>query len=274
MAVAAGDLDGDGWQDLASVNWSADTISVFRNQGNGSFAPAQDIKTDYPLFVQTADFAGDGKAELVVIEGNGDSVGVRPAPWLSTRVVNSIDSPTAQNTAVADFDRDGTLDVAVANNVAGVFTVIFSAGDSAKTRVRTFEAVEPWALTAGDFNRDGAPDLALVATSAKTNVLVYLNDGTGNFTPHGTYAVADHGWHIATGDVNADGLLDLAVANNRSDTVVLLQGHGDGDFTLVGTFATGHSPTSVAFGDLDGDGRDDMVVANYEGDSLSVLLSR
>jgi hypothetical protein len=274
MAVAAGDLDGDGWQDLASANWLGDTFSVFRNQGDGSFAATQNIEAEYPLFVQTADFAGDGKAELLMIEGNGDAVSVRPAPWLSTRVGNRIDCPSAQNTAVADFDRDGTLDVAVANNVTGLFTVLFSAGEPAKTRVRTFEAVEPWALTAGDFNRDGATDLAFVAASANPNVAVYLNDGAGNFTLHQTYPVANHGWHIATGDVNADGLLDLAVANNGSDTVALLQGHGDGTFTLAATLPTGRSPTAVALGDLDGDGKDDLVVANYQADSLSVLLSR
>jgi hypothetical protein len=274
MAVAAGDLDGDGWQDLASANWLGDTFSVLRNQGDGSFAVAQDIKADYPLYVQTADFTGDGKAELVTIEGNGDSVSLRSAPWLSAGAVNHIDCPSAQNTAVADFDGDGALDVAVANNVEDRFTVIFSAGEPAKRRVRTFPATAPWTLTAGDFNRDGAPDVACVATSAKTDVAIYLNDGAGNFAIHQTYAVADHGWHIASGDVNADGLLDLAVANNRSDTISLLQGHGDGAFSLVGTLPTGHSPTAVALGDLDGDGRDDLVVANYDADSLSVLLSQ
>ncbi len=77
---------------------------------------------------------------------------------------------------------------------------------------------------------------------------------------------------VATGDLNGDWVLDLAVANVLSDNVSVLLGIGDGAFAATVPYATGVLPWSVAIGDLDGDLRPDLAVVNHNSDNVSVLL--
>lgn len=80
---------------------------------------------------------------------------------------------------------------------------------------------------------------------------------------------------VAVTDFNHDGLTDIAVANNRSDTVTMLLGDGTGAFTIKGHFAAGNFPYSIASGDFDLDGHADVVVANQIGGSnrINILFS-
>jgi hypothetical protein len=103
-----------------------------------------------------------------------------------------------------------------------------------------------------------------------------VNDGTavsgvllGTTT---TFAVGQDPVSIATGDFNGDGVLDLVVANQASNTVSVLLGNGSGGFGPAVDYAVGSAPSSVAAVDLNGDGRLDLVVANTDSNSVSVLL--
>jgi hypothetical protein len=64
------------------------------------------------------------------------------------------------------------------------------------------------------------------------------------------------------GDLNGDGVLDLAVANSGNNTVSVLLGTGDGTFGDARNFSAGIGPQSVATGDFDGDGVLDLVVTS------------
>jgi hypothetical protein len=92
-----------------------------------------------------------------------------------------------------------------------------------------------------------------------------------NFSPAVSYPVDLSPSSVATADFNADGRLDLAVANVGTNTVSVLLGNGDGTFQPARTSGTGFGPGSVMAGDLNGDGKTDLVTA--AGD-LSVLLGK
>jgi hypothetical protein len=64
-------------------------------------------------------------------------------------------------------------------------------------------------------------------------------------------------------DCNADGHIDIVVANSEAATISVLVGHGDGSFDLQKTYAAGLHPWMLAEGDFDGDGRGDLAVANF-----------
>ena len=79
---------------------------------------------------------------------------------------------------------------------------------------------------------------------------------------------------LALGDVNGDGVLDLAVANGDfgSSNVSVLLGNGDGSFQAEQRFVAGAGPSSVALGDVNGDGVLDLAGTNGNSGDVSVLL--
>src|SRR5262249_26175747 len=103
-------------------------------------------------------------------------------------------------------------------------------------------------------------------------------NGDGSFSPAPgspfATGVTDP-FSVAIGDLNGDGNLDLAVANEPlgSSSVSVLRGNGNGTFQAAPNFATGTGSFSVAIGDLDGTGGLDLAVANQLSNDVSVLLN-
>ena len=79
---------------------------------------------------------------------------------------------------------------------------------------------------------------------------------------------------MAAGDLNGDGIVDLAITNSTANSLLVVLGNGDGTFTQTTTPATGATPDFVISADFDGDGNQDLAVANYSGNSTTVLLSK
>jgi len=126
-AVAIGDFDGDGKQDLAIADAGTNSVSVLLGDGTGNFGTATGFATDSgPGSVVVADFNGDGKPDLVTADlfaGNvsllaGDGTGNFSA---ATNVAVGI-SP--QFVAAGDFDGDGKPDLAVPNNTSNNVAVL------------------------------------------------------------------------------------------------------------------------------------------------------
>src|SRR5262249_47311302 len=107
---------------------------------------------------------------------------------------------------------------------------------------------------------------------------VLLGKGDGTFQPAVNYVVGDSPTSVAVGDLNGDGIVDLAVSDTAGNAVSVLLGKGDGTFELAGTYPAGVGARSVAIGDFNGDGRLDLAVVNqgsapgYTDGGLSVLL--
>jgi hypothetical protein len=126
------------------------------------------------------------------------------------------------------------------------------------------------ALAAGDLNRDGRLDVA-VLNGAAGEVVVLLNGGQGNFTPvklpAGTGADG-----LALGDVDGDGNLDVIVLHTSAGQMIgLHRGNGDGTFAALTTFGD-VNVGSVLMVDVNGDGRTDEVYTVTGGAAVNVAL--
>jgi hypothetical protein len=150
-------------------------------------------------------------------------------------------------------------------------SVLLGNGDGTFQAMRNF-AVGTGAssVAAGDFNRDGRPDLA-VTNSRGGSVSVLPGNGDGTFRAPRNFVAGTDPFFVAVQDLNGDGRLDLAVASQVSNDVNVLLGNGDGTFGAARSFAAGAYASCVAVADLNADDRPDLAVANL-GDGVSVLL--
>ena len=86
------------------------------------------------------------------------------------------------------------------------------------------------------------------------------------------YAVSDHPNHVAIGDLDDDGNLDLVTADWWGQQLSVLLGNGDGTFQAAVGYGVGNDPNAAAIGYLNGDGYLDLVSANGSGSNISLLL--
>ncbi len=115
-------------------------------------------------------------------------------------------------------------------------------------------------VVAGDFNRDGKPDVAFAACCY--TLTIKLGNGDGTFTTS-QQIDASEATAIASGDWNEDGIADLALTTSFPSSVYILLGKGDGTFTLANTYSLTDQPFGIAAGDVNGDGVADLAIA-YE----------
>jgi len=281
IAVAVGDFNADGLQDLAVANHDSNTVSVLLGVGNGDFqeAPQSPIAVGTtPVWIAVGDFNGDGKPDLAVANVNSDTVSVLlgngDGTFQAAQTFAVGDGPTS--VTAGDFNRDGVQDLATGNWFSGDVSVLLGIGN------RTFEqpaslpsGVSVISPVVGDFDGDGKLDLA-VANYSNNNISVFWGNGDGTFqqppliVPSG--GALPNG--VVVGDFDGDHKLDLAVANSGNPNLIppdpgnvaVLLGNGDRTFQAPQTYAVGHTPLTVAVGDFDGDRVPDLAVANF-GDS-------
>ena len=209
--------------------------------------------------------------------GSSYANGVDAAPFRATHLRVGT-HPTM--VGVVDANRDGNMDIVVANGGSGDVSVFLGDGKGgfAQAGGSPFPAGrEPNDLTTADFNGDGNPDLAIANHAAKV-VTVLLGNGTGrlSFAPGSPFSVESnpHPHGIAVADLNGDKKPDIAVDSWAENKVLVIFGKGDGTFQTPGTkFDVSKMPYQrLRTADLNDDGNPDIVTSNFEAASVSVLL--
>lgn len=129
----------------------------------------------------------------------------------------------------------------------------------------------PTGVVATDLNGDGNVDLAINDRHNFSNsVSVRLGNGDGTFGSRSSFLGLSEPSAIAAGDLNGDGIVDLAVTNSGSSSVGVLIGNGNGTYLAPRSFATGTTPEDLELVDLNRDGKLDIVSGG--GDSTVSLM--
>jgi hypothetical protein len=128
----------------------------------------------------------------------------------------------------------------------------------------------PQALAVGDLDADGNPDVGVGALDG--TLTLYFGSAQGRIVRRQTYTLRGAIYSVAIGDINRDGVADLAVADSVADIVTILPGVGAGLFGKRVDLACGNTTAQVALGDLNNDGNPDVVAANEGEATISVLL--
>lgn len=289
--LLAMDVNSDGNLDLITGNTLQNTVAVLLGRNSGSFQAAQDYTVpNGPAYVAPIDFNRDGKPDLAVTQSTGATVSVlinntlpTPAPgglnYTAPRTSANGRGNMADGVAVADFNHDGYPDIAATylqDNAVRVLTGTGRGNFNSTTEYPVGN--QPYALAAGDLNNDGYADLVTANTSLNSkpgtiSVLMNKGDGSGTFDSAQTYTVGWLPYGVAIGDLNGDGIPDLAVTNYGDNTVSILYGQSGGGFTGGQTLATCTNPYGVAIGDTRKTGQNDIAVTCFHTGQLEVFLN-
>ncbi|NJN14620.1 MAG: VCBS repeat-containing protein [Planctomycetes bacterium] len=174
-----------------------------------------------------------------------------------------------RGTRIEDFDRDGRPEVIASCNVDPsdlYFLVDF--GKGRKPRVRRLYGAPTflWDLEIRDLDRDGLPDLIGSGWGGTPRIDFKFNNGAGAVRLVGSLWPLDpkqegrRGYGISVGDIDANGLDDIALADGQR--VVIFQGEPNLSFQPRIALPDLPRPVDVLLADIDADGRDDLLVVN------------
>lgn len=289
---AIADVDNDGHKDICSgVNTTRFLKITGRGQYTLSNLPGPSIFTQC---MTMADWDNDGRVDLFACNDVGpsniymtDASGIpvydaNVMPWATPACASgpeadSDDMSGNYGSTATDFDNDGDIDLHISHCRQGVsdpndcrrWDRLFVndgngnySDDAADHGMQNREQV--WTTDFGDIDNDG--DLDAFSTTHSTTLLLFENDGAGNFTN----ITAGSGLGTTTGfflqakmeDMDNDGFLDVLTGSAEH----FFRGNGDGTFTEINNlFPSSKEIHSFAFGDMNGDGFQDVYAGYGDG---------
>lgn len=284
LAIAVGDVDGDGRPDAVVANYLSTSgtyainVHLQSTTTAGTFqAPLQlSVGNRNPLDVVLADLKGEGRLDIVVAASGSNDVlvffhGTTPGTFLPPLSLAVSGDPAA--VAVGALSGAGAMDIAVA--MANGKVAVLRHGSTPGTFQTPVDYVTGWdpvAIKVADLDGDTHLDLLTANYSNGTGGFSFLRQDPANpgvFLAAQTFDTEDYGSaSLAIGDVNGDGALDVVVANAGQpgypgSVAVFTQDPAHPGTLFVPDLYRGYyGPLSVAIADLKGDGHPALVVAD------------
>lgn len=291
--TAVGDLNGDGRNDVVAIQaYNTPTKFLIYYQNSTDTLDSAGVLTTNLVVkgVEVKDVNNDGLADLIII-GNASSSGLpgKLAVYRQNPTDHSLDNPqeytlSAINTgplAIADINDDGRPDIISAGTNAsgsGVVSMLFQQSNGSLGAENTYAGapvVVDGELHVTDMNNDGMNDIMLQSGAKQLAVVKQVSPGIFSTTPD-YYQVQTSYWpyfrSFALGDLNGDGLTDVAVADPANSPYLnIFYQNTSGTLTgpTIMLFAI-NSEDEVDIADIDGDGLNDLIIID-NGNTVNIL---
>ncbi|MBV9988631.1 MAG: VCBS repeat-containing protein [Chitinophagaceae bacterium] len=291
--IAITDVNNDGIPDLCIANTEASLLSVFIGNGKGQFRQA--AGSPFPVHakphthgIAAADFNADGNIDLatddwgenkiVVLYGDGKG-------HFASETFFSVGKRPYQRLRSADINRDGKPDIVTTNLEGNNATVLIGQGDGKFVEApgSPFSCgAAPFGVSIGDVNGDGTMDLAIVNSPTITaesrgsdGLWILSGDGKGGFLtlPGSPFKTGKSPSRVAIGDLDDDGINDIAVTNYNDKSISLFFMSKNG-VRKTQTISAGQRPDGIAIKDINGDRKADILVCNFDDNTVLILTSK
>ncbi len=278
VAVEAGDLNNDGYIDLAVANSRSRNIIILMNDGKGGFGVPSNISIPITSnFLDIGDINGDGINDLVIastdffqiiyLENKGGGSFKIPEIFYD-RCPSSISILDIEGNGFNDLIFSSSCDgkMVVRNNVNGTLdsnTTKYSAGGS------------PIDVAIADITNDNFSDVILVNNSYGS-IAVYANQADGTFSMLHLYYIGNPCTSVSLSDFDGDNLIDMVVGFQNWPHIEILTNEGNGNFPghLPYTDITG-VPSDIISKDFDGVNGPDLAILHDKGSysTLTIMLN-
>ena len=287
--IATADFNRDGRVDVAVTNHETDHLTVLFGDGKGGLAASPESRVragsrPHQHGLAAGDFNGDGQADLTIDSRDDDAVfvlhGDGRSGFRGPREQHSVGRAPYWRVRAGDLNGDRRTDIVTTDSEGASVTVLLSNERGFASRRLSIDP-RPFAVAIGDLNGDRHPDLAVVHyqvnAGGSDRVTILLGDGTGAFAPASgsPFPTGRASTDVAIGDINGDGIGDVAVANNGSDDVTVLYGSTSSLRAAEGSpFSAGDAPTSIVVADVNGDRRAEVITGNWGSGDVTVRSNR
>lgn len=270
--VDAADLDRDGDVDLVFANHETSRVTVLLNNGRARFAaaPGSPFETGARPHVHslaTADFDGDGWLDVAVDSADTKEVRILRgrSRGLGAVVAVSVGTMPYNRLGAANVAGDEHKDVLVPGHSDSTVRVVQRAGAGLALAAWNLSLSDkPWMVVGDDVNGDRRNDLIVVHADA---VSVWLAGRDGFSPARGSPFQVRGATVVATGDLDGDGVADVAIGPWDSDEVTVLAGRE----LSARKIRTCGRPIGLAIADLDGDRRGELLAACANDNRLVVV---
>lgn len=298
---ALADFNQDGILDLAIATSDFEALNLSSGvqirlgqgtagDGFGTFDPPTTYSAgSHCTAVAVADFNQDQIADLAVANFGSDNVSILLGQGLGG-IGSGFFGPPSQFAAgpdphhlrTGDFDEDGHVDIAVANNGVASVSILLGDGNGGLAAPVSYPIADrSVGIASGDFNEDGILDLVASCNFAQS-VAVLLGNGSagqgdGTFAPAVHYPAGAEPYDLAVADFDEDGITDLAVANTTGGGIAILRGNGgggigNGTFGAPAIYVAGRNAPSVVAFDANQDGVLDLAYTHTNPPQVALLL--
>lgn len=283
LDIAAADFDKDGWYDMvvpnSGVNWEGNTFSLYKNNGNGTFAAEQQFSCGTgPVGLVAADFDNDTYVDIAVANygyiGQGNTVSIlknnHSGGFLSQILISA--GPSPYKLAAGDLNNDNYTDIVVANEPHKVTVIMnngsggFLPGVTYTTNLVHYAGNYYPSVAIADIDKDNKPDVlysntkTMVGSSTAAVVLFHNLGGgiLGNQVPIPLDLYETGPVSLAAVDLNNDTWIDVSGACGFDAFSVALN-NGSGGFLPSTRYPGGERPFKILSEDINSDNYNDIL---------------